>query len=84
MEQRLLDVEEKVHKIELEIVERRGSTEERWKTTFNQFENISTTLTALDKTVESIQTDIQKSSGKLILFLGGVVVTLLMKVLEVF
>jgi hypothetical protein len=59
-----------VAKLEMELATHEVQCEERWKTTFNRLETIETTLQKMDSRMLSI-------GGTVILFLAGVLVTLL-------
>lgn len=60
---RIVEIEKEMHAHEIQC-------EERWKTTFNRLEDIDTNL-------HRIESKIMVGAGTLILFLAGVIVTLL-------
>ena len=60
---RIVEIEKEMHAHEIQC-------EERWKTTFNRLEDIDTNL-------HRIESKIVVGAGTLILFLAGVIVTLL-------
>ena len=60
---RIVEIEKEMHAHEIQC-------EERWKTTFNRLEDIDTNL-------HRIESKILVGAGTLILFLAGVIVTLL-------
>ena len=62
----------KLDKLELELKMHEVQCEERWKTTFTRLELIENTLQKMDSRMMSI-------GGTVILFLAGVLVTLLTK-----
>ena len=75
--QRMLEAAERVNKldtrvreIEVEMAQHEAQCEERWKTTFNRLEDIDTSL-------RRMESKIMLGAGSLILFLAGVIVTLL-------
>lgn len=75
--QRMLEAAERVNKldtrvreIEVEMAQHEAQCEERWKTTFNRLEDIDTSL-------RRMESKIMVGAGSLILFLAGVIVTLL-------
>ncbi len=59
-----------VTKLEMELATHEVQCEERWKTTFTRLENIEATLQKMDSRMLSM-------GGTVILFLAGVLVTLL-------
>jgi hypothetical protein len=65
------DLEERVRNIEIEMSTHESQCEERWKTTFNRLMDIEDSL-------KRIENRIMVSAGSLIVFLAGVIVTLLM------
>ena len=60
---RIIEIEKEMHAHEIQC-------EERWKTTFNRLEDI-------DANLHRIESKIMVGAGSLILFLAGVIVTLL-------
>lgn len=60
---RIIEIEKEMHAHEIQC-------EERWKTTFNRLEDI-------DQNLHRIESKIMVGAGSLILFLAGVIVTLL-------
>ena len=63
-------LDERVREIEIEMAQHEAQCEERWKTTFNRLEDI------YDKLVR-LQSKLMLGAGSLIIFLSGVIVTLL-------
>ena len=63
-------LDERVREIEIEMAQHEAQCEERWKTTFNRLEDID------DKLVR-LQSKLMLGAGSLIIFLSGVIVTLL-------
>ena len=61
-----------VREIEVEMAQYDAQCEERWKTTFNRLQDIEDGM----KQMESV---LFMGAGSMILFLAGVIVTLLMK-----
>jgi hypothetical protein len=57
--------------MELEMAQHEAQCEERWKTTFNR-------LTDIEDGLKRIENRIMVSGGSIIVFLAGVIVTLLM------
>lgn len=68
-------LEEKVQHIEVSMAAHDSQCEERWKTTFNRLEDIESTL-------ERIEGKIVTMAGAAIIFLGGLVVTMGMALLD--
>ena len=66
-----MELNERVRDIELEMAQHEAQCEERWKTTFNRLMDIESGL-------KRIETRIMVAGGSIILFLAGVIVTLLM------
>lgn len=60
---RIVEIEKEMHAHEIQC-------EERWKTTFNRLEDI-------DSNLRRIESKIMVGAGSLVLFLAGVIVTLL-------
>jgi hypothetical protein len=67
-----MDLENRVRNIEVEMAQHESQCEERWKTTFNR-------LMEIEESIRRIESKIMMGAGSLILFLAGVIVTLLMK-----
>ena len=61
----------RVREIEVEMAQHEAQCEERWKTTFNRLMDIEDGL-------KRIENRIMVAGGSIILFLAGVIVTLLM------
>lgn len=66
-----MDQESRIRSIELEMAQHEAQCEERWKTTFNR-------LTDIEDGLKRIENRIMVSGGSIIVFLAGVIVTLLM------
>ena len=66
-----MDLNDRVRDIELEMAQHDAQCEERWKTTFNRLMDIEDGL-------KRIENRIMVSGGSIIIFLAGVIVTLLM------
>lgn len=62
-----------VSKVEIDLARHEVQCEERWKTCFQRLEDVETSLTRIETRMISI-------GGTMILFLAGVIVTLLTKV----
>lgn len=67
---RVNNLDHRVREIEVEMAQHEAQCEERWKTTFNRLEDI-------DSNLRRIESKIMVGAGSLILFLAGVIVTLL-------
>ena len=67
-----MDQETRIRNIEIEMSQHEVQCEERWKTTFNR-------LMEIEDSIRRIESKIMVGAGSLILFLAGVIVTLLMK-----
>jgi len=67
-----MDQENRIRNIEIEMSQHEVQCEERWKTTFNR-------LMEIEDSIRRIESKIMVGAGSLILFLAGVIVTLLMK-----
>ena len=65
-----LDV--RVRDIEIEMAQHDAQCEERWKTTFNR-------LMDIEETIKRMENRLVMGAGSMILFLAGVIVTLLME-----
>lgn len=70
MERQNKGLEQRVREIEVEMAQHEVQCEERWKSTFNRLEDI-------DFNLRRIESKIMVGAGSLILFLAGVIVTLL-------
>lgn len=66
-----MDQESRVNDLELEMARHEAQCEERWKTTFNRLNDIEDGL-------KRIENRIMVAGGSIIVFLAGVIVTLLM------
>ena len=66
-----MDQESRVNDLELEMARHEAQCEERWKTTFNRLNDIEDVL-------KRIENRIMVAGGSIIVFLAGVIVTLLM------
>lgn len=66
-----MDQESRVNDLELEMARHEAQCEERWKTTFNR-------LTDIEDGLKRIENRIMVAGGSIIIFLAGVIVTLLM------
>ncbi len=66
-----MDLNDRVREIEVEMAQHEAQCEERWKTTFNR-------LTDIEDSLKRIENRIMVGAGSLIIFLAGVIVTLLM------
>ena len=65
-----MDQENRINDLELEMARHEAQCEERWKTTFNRLNDIEDGL-------KRIENRIMVSGGSIIVFLAGVIVTLL-------
>ena len=66
-----MDQESRVNDLELEMARHEAQCEERWKTTFNRLNDIEDGL-------KRIENRIMVAGGSIIVFLAGVILTLLM------
>jgi len=66
-----MDLNERVRELEIEMAQHDAQCEERWKTTFNRLQDI-------EDTMKQMESRILVGAGSVILFLAGVIVTLLM------
>ena len=66
-----MDQENRINDLELEMARHEAQCEERWKTTFNRLNDIEDVL-------KRIENRIMVAGGSIIVFLAGVIVTLLM------
>jgi len=69
---RVENLEERVREIEIEMAQHDAQCEERWKTTFNR-------LIGIEDAMKQMESRLLVGAGSMILFLAGVIVTLLMK-----
>lgn len=67
-----MDLSDRVREIEVEMAQHDAQCEERWKTTFNRLQDIEDGL-------KQMESRLLVGAGSMILFLAGVIVTLLMK-----
>ena len=67
-----MDLNDRVRDIELEMAQHDAQCEERWKTTFNR-------LMEIEESLKRMENRLIMGAGSMILFLAGVIVTLLMK-----
>lgn len=67
-----MDLNDRVRDIELEMAQHEAQCEERWKTTFNR-------LLDIEEGIKRMENRLIVGAGSMILFLAGVIVTLLMK-----
>jgi|TARA_X000001382_G_scaffold38155_1_gene25530 hypothetical protein len=65
-----MDQENRINDLELEMARHEAQCEERWKTTFNRLDD-------LDVGLKRIENRIMVAGGSIIVFLAGVIVTLL-------
>jgi hypothetical protein len=65
-----MDQENRINDLELEMARHEAQCEERWKTTFNRLNDIEDGL-------KRIENRIMVAGGSIIVFLAGVIVTLL-------
>ena len=66
------NLDERVREIEVEMAQHEAQCEERWKTTFNR-------LMEIEESIKRMENRLIVGAGSMILFLAGVIVTLLMK-----
>jgi len=66
-----MDLNDRVREIEIEMAQHETQCEERWKTTFNRLQDI-------EDAMKQMESRILVGAGSVILFLAGVIVTLLM------
>ena len=66
-----METENRINDLELEMARHEAQCEERWKTTFNRLDDLNTGL-------KRIENRIMVAGGSIIVFLAGVIVTLLM------
>jgi len=67
-----MDLNDRVREIEVEMAQHDAQCEERWKTTFNRLQDI-------EDGMKQMESRLLMGAGSMILFLAGVIVTLLMK-----
>lgn len=65
-----METENRINDLELEMARHEAQCEERWKTTFNRLNDIEDGL-------KRIENRIMVAGGSIIIFLAGVIVTLL-------
>lgn len=68
---RVDNLDDRVRDIEIEMAQHDAQCEERWKTTFNR-------LMDIEETIKRMENRLVMGAGSMILFLAGVIVTLLM------
>lgn len=66
------DLEDRVREIEIEMSQHEAQCEERWKTTFNR-------LMDIEESIKRMENRLVMGAGSMILFLAGVIVSLLMQ-----
>ena len=66
------DLEDRVREIEIEMSQHEAQCEERWKTTFNR-------LMEIEDGIKQMESRLIVGAGSMILFLAGVIVSLLMQ-----
>jgi hypothetical protein len=69
---RVDNLDMRVRDIEIEMAQHDAQCEERWKTTFNR-------LMDIEEGIKRMENRLVMGAGSMILFLAGVIVTLLMK-----
>jgi|TARA_A200000159_G_scaffold117096_1_gene110757 hypothetical protein len=69
---RVDNLDMRVRDIEIEMAQHDAQCEERWKTTFNR-------LMDIEEGIKRMENRLIMGAGSMILFLAGVIVTLLMK-----
>ena len=69
---RVETLEERVRDIEIEMAQHDAQCEERWKTTFNR-------LLGIEDAMKQMESRLLVGAGSMIIFLAGVIVTLLMR-----
>lgn len=70
--ERVDNLDMRVREIEVEMAQHEAQCEERWKTTFNR-------LMDIEESIKRMENRLIMGAGSMILFLAGVIVTLLMK-----
>lgn len=66
------DIDQRVRDIEIELSQHEAQCEERWKTTFNR-------LMDIEEGIKRMESRLIMGAGSMILFLAGVIVSLLVK-----
>lgn len=66
------DLEHRVRDMEIEMSQHEAQCEERWKTTFNR-------LMDIEEGIKRMENRLIMGAGSMILFLAGVIVTLLLQ-----
>ena len=66
------NIEDRVREIEIEMSQHEAQCEERWKTTFNR-------LMDIEESIKRMESRLIMGAGSMILFLTGVIVSLLVK-----
>ena len=66
------DLEDRVREIEIEMSQHEAQCEERWKTTFSR-------LMDIEDSIKRMENRLVMGAGSMILFLAGVIVSLLMQ-----
>lgn len=69
---KMSDLEDRVREIEIEMSQHEAQCEERWKTTFNR-------LMDIEESIKRMESRLIMGAGSMILFLAGVIVSLLME-----
>jgi hypothetical protein len=69
---RVDNLDDRTREIEVEMAQHEAQCEERWKTTFNRLQDIEDGLKKLENRIIT-------ASGSIIVFLAGVIITLLMR-----
>jgi hypothetical protein len=67
-----MELNERIRQIEIEMAQHDAQCEERWKTTFNRLQDI-------EDGMKQMESRLLMGAGSMILFLAGVITTLLMK-----
>ena len=67
-----MDLNDRVREMEVAMAQHETQCEERWKTTFNR-------LMDIEDAIKKMENRLIVGAGSMILFLAGVIVTLLMK-----
>ena len=70
--ERVDNLDTRVREIEIVMAQHDAQCEERWKTTFNR-------LVDIEDTMKQMESRLLVGAGSMILFLAGVIVTLLMR-----
>ena len=69
---KMSNIEDRVREIEIEMSQHEAQCEERWKTTFNR-------LMDIEEGIKRMENRLIMGAGSMILFLAGVIVSLLVK-----